>query len=57
MLFLPPIVNKLIISQLYIDDKNVSADPIDFKKALDLMEYLEDEVEDDLREELRLHIW
>ena len=49
------------ILELYIGDENKSADPIDFKKALDLLEYVRTgasatESDADLRE-LRLHIF
>jgi hypothetical protein len=43
---------------LYIGKDNISADQIDFKKALDLMDYVSNAEadEEDVRN-LRLHIW
>ncbi|CAB4059287.1 NUP133 [Lepeophtheirus salmonis] len=44
------------IIELYISDENFNADHIDFKKALDLMDYIRDmDIED--KEALKLHIW
>lgn len=40
--------------QLYIGDDNKEAGPFDFKKALDLLEYVNDQEE---KEELRRRIW
>lgn len=39
---------------MYICDENVLANELDFKKALDLLNYLEDDEE---RESRRLRIW
>ena len=57
------LLNKLrpqsIKFQLYIGDENASSDQIDFKKALDLLEYHRptSTVTDGTTEELRLRIW
>lgn len=40
--------------QMYICDENVLANELDFKKALDLLNFVEDEVE---RDSCRLRIW
>jgi hypothetical protein len=51
-----------LIFQLYTGDENRDADHIDFKKALDLLDYLPtsgadpDELRDE-KEDLRLKIW
>ena len=43
------------IIELYIGKENLQADQIDFKKALDLLDYLGSDAE--LKDDLRLHIW
>merc|ERR1712080_100503 len=43
------------MGELYIGEENCRANQHDYKRALDLLEFLEEDAED--VEELRLHIW
>lgn len=52
--FFNSFIYKRIVLQMYICDENVLANELDFKKALDLLNYLEDF---DERESQRLRIW
>ena len=41
--------------ELYVGDENVDADHIDFKKALDLLDYVT--LDDEEKQTIWLHIW
>lgn len=51
-----PVLSALELINLYISDENRTANEYDFKKALDLLDYINEEDFDENKEELKLEI-